>query len=132
MSTYGNKLSIRLRELREKKNLLQKDIAKLLNITTSAYGYYEQGKRDPDTQVINLLADFYGVSSDHILGRKNNSTSESKNSKQNSLITDIENLNPKSKEYLEEYVKLLKLKEHMDKSLVQPLSTLELKQSKGK
>lgn len=62
-------LGERLKKLREEKGLLQKDIAKLLNITASAYGFYEQGKRDPDTDVLRKLADFYGVSIDYLMGR---------------------------------------------------------------
>lgn len=58
----------RLRLLREEKGLLQKDIAELLNISTSAYGYYEQGKRTPDIHVIQVLAEFYNISSDWLIG----------------------------------------------------------------
>ncbi|SHH73526.1 helix-turn-helix domain-containing protein [Sporanaerobacter acetigenes] len=64
-------ISERLKELREEKNLLQKDLAKHLNISTSAYGYYEQGKRNPDTETIEKLADFFNVSTDYLLGRTN-------------------------------------------------------------
>lgn len=112
-----NKLSIRLRELREEKKLLQKDIANFLNITTSAYGYYEQGKREPDTHTVNSLADFYNVSSDYLLGRTNNRSTEHPLSyNQNSLITTIDSLSPQSKKELEKYVQLLKLKDLMDNS----------------
>jgi len=48
-------LGERLKKLREERGLLQKDIAKMLNISTSAYGYYEQNKRDPDTKTLQLL-----------------------------------------------------------------------------
>lgn len=65
MSTLAN----RLKQLRTDSNLLQKDIASKLNITSSAYGYYEQGKRIPDSNTLNSLADFYNVSTDYILGR---------------------------------------------------------------
>lgn len=59
----------RLRQLREEKCLYQKDIAQYLGISTSAYGYYEQGQREPDIETINKLADFFGTTSDYILGR---------------------------------------------------------------
>lgn len=62
----------RLKKLRKEKNLLQKDVAKYLNISTSAYGYYEQGKRDPDTETIKKLADFFDISADYLLGRTDN------------------------------------------------------------
>ncbi|SHH48780.1 helix-turn-helix domain-containing protein [Clostridium intestinale] len=60
---------IRLKELRSEKDILQKDVAKYLNITTSAYGFYEQGKRVPDIEIINKLADFFNVSTDYLLGK---------------------------------------------------------------
>lgn len=75
-------LSKRLRKLREEKGLLQKDIAKILNIATSAYGYYEQGERDPGTQVLEILADFYDISIDYLMGRTDN--------RNESLPTDTE------------------------------------------
>ncbi len=115
MQKSKNKLSIRLRELREERNLLQKDIANLLNITTSAYGYYEQGKREPDTHVVNSLADFYDVSSDYLLGRTNCKSTENNISHiQYSLITAIDSLSPESLKDLEKYVQLLKLKDLTD------------------
>jgi transcriptional regulator with XRE-family HTH domain len=59
----------RLKLLRTTKHLLQKDLAKLLDITTSAYGFYEQGKRTPDSAALIQLADFFDVSVDYLLGR---------------------------------------------------------------
>ena len=50
---------------------MQKDLAKYLNITTSAYGYYEQGKRNPDIEILRKLADYFDVSTDYLLGRTN-------------------------------------------------------------
>lgn len=61
-------LKERLKELRIEKNLLQKDIANLLNITASAYGFYEQGRRVPDAYTVIKLSKFFNVSSDYLLG----------------------------------------------------------------
>ena len=58
----------RLKQLRAETNLLQKDIAKKLNITASAYGYYEQGKRIPDSNTLNELAKIFNVSLDYLMG----------------------------------------------------------------
>lgn len=62
-------LAGRLRQLRREKNLLQKDIADYLGITTSAYGFYEQSKREPDKYTLERLADFFGTTVDYLLGR---------------------------------------------------------------
>ncbi|MCL2054449.1 MAG: helix-turn-helix domain-containing protein [Oscillospiraceae bacterium] len=59
----------KLRELRLSKDLKQEDMAKLLNITRSAYSAYEIGKRQMNHESIVNLADFFGVTTDYILGR---------------------------------------------------------------
>lgn len=66
-----NVLKDRLRELREERGLTQKRIAQLLNISASAYGYYEQGKRDPSTESLLFLANEYDCSIDYLLGASN-------------------------------------------------------------
>ena len=58
----------RIRELREDKDLLQKDIAKLLNCSQVAYSRYELGLRDIPTDVLITLAKFHNTSVDYILG----------------------------------------------------------------
>lgn len=68
-------LSERLKLLRTEKNLLQRDVAKFLKITASAYGFYEQGKRIPDSDMLNRIADFFNVSVDYLLGRTDFTTS---------------------------------------------------------
>lgn len=62
-------LSNRLKELRNEKGVLQKDVAQYLKISTTAYGYYEQGKRSPDPETIDKLSDYYHVSTDYLLGK---------------------------------------------------------------
>lgn len=60
-----------LKQLRKEKGILQKDVAQHLSITQQAYANYESGKRDPDNAMIAKLAEFFGVSSDRILGINN-------------------------------------------------------------
>lgn len=57
----------RIRELREDKDLLQKDMAKLLSCTQVAYSRYELGLRDIPTDVLIVLAEFHNTSVDYIL-----------------------------------------------------------------
>ena len=61
----------RIRDLREDNDLKQEDLAKLLHCTQACYSNYENGKRDIPTEVLNTLADYYGVSIDYLLGRTN-------------------------------------------------------------
>lgn len=58
----------RIRELREDRDLLQKDMAELLNCSQVAYSRYELGLRDIPTDVLITLAKFHNTSTDYILG----------------------------------------------------------------
>lgn len=57
----------RLKELRKEFKLTQADIAKFLNISESAYGYYEQGRNEISISSLQKLAEKYGVSVAYIL-----------------------------------------------------------------
>jgi len=61
----------RLRDLREDKDLKQKDIADLLNIHQTTYSDYELGRLNIPIPSVHILADYYHVSTDYLLGRTN-------------------------------------------------------------
>ena len=61
----------RIKLLRKEKNLTQADLGKLLNVSDRSVGFYENEKRDPDTDTLKILADFFEVSLDYLLGRTN-------------------------------------------------------------
>lgn len=58
----------RIRELREDNDILQKDVAKLLNTTQQHYSRIENGSTEITADRIIALAKFYNVTSDYILG----------------------------------------------------------------
>lgn len=58
----------RIRDLREDKDLMQKDLAAYLKCTQVCYSNYETGKRDIPTDVLRALAFYYDTSTDYILG----------------------------------------------------------------
>lgn len=58
----------RLTNLREKKNLYQKDIAEIFNIEQATVSNWENGKRIPDSEMLIKLAKFFEVSVDYLLG----------------------------------------------------------------
>ncbi|TKI49852.1 MULTISPECIES: helix-turn-helix domain-containing protein [Lysinibacillus] len=62
----------RLKYLRKSNNKTQQDIADILGITRPAYTAYEQGKRNPDYEILEKIADYYNVSIDYLLGRTDN------------------------------------------------------------
>ncbi len=61
----------RLKEIREDNDLLQKDVAKVLNIKQQQYSEYEIGKRLIPINYLSNLADFYNVSIDYLLNKTN-------------------------------------------------------------
>ena len=62
----------RIRDLREDKDLTQKDLAKALSCSQQVYSNYELGQRDIPTEVLIQLAKLYDVSIDYILGQTKN------------------------------------------------------------
>ena len=61
----------RIRDLREDRDLLQKDMAQILRCTQVCYSNYETGKRDIPTEVLIALATFHNTSIDYLLGLTN-------------------------------------------------------------
>jgi len=59
----------RLRDLREDRDLKQKDLSALLQIHQTTYSDYELGRLNIPVGVLHTLADFYNVSVDYLLGR---------------------------------------------------------------
>lgn len=62
------KYTERIRDLREDNDLKQSDIAKLLQTTQQVYSRYEQGVNEMPIRHLIVLARFYGVSLDYIMG----------------------------------------------------------------
>ncbi|ERI10822.1 helix-turn-helix domain-containing protein [Aneurinibacillus aneurinilyticus] len=58
-----------LKEQRTKRKIRQEDVAKQIGIARTTYAMYEQGKREPDNETLQKLADFFKVSIDYLLGR---------------------------------------------------------------
>ncbi len=61
---------LKFRELRNEKNLTLNQLAKILKITPQALSRYEKGEREPDFKMLCTLADFFGVTTDYLLGRE--------------------------------------------------------------
>lgn len=57
----------RLKDLREDKDLLQKDIAQILNMKQQQYSRYETDENEITVTLLKQLAEFYNTSTDYIL-----------------------------------------------------------------
>ncbi|MDD6160361.1 MAG: helix-turn-helix transcriptional regulator [Oscillospiraceae bacterium] len=62
-------MKLRIRDMREDRDLSQKTIAGLLECDQSLYSKYERGERDIPLHLVCKLADFYKTSVDYLLGR---------------------------------------------------------------
>lgn len=59
----------RLKFLREKKGITQKDMAEILDISKSAYIKYERGEREPKYGTLVALSEIFNVSVDYLIGK---------------------------------------------------------------
>lgn len=66
------KLNERIKELRKNNNLTQKQLAAILGITEVSEQRYEYGTVTPTVENLILLADYFNISVDYLLGRTDN------------------------------------------------------------
>ena len=59
---------MRLKDIREDRDLTQREIAEHLHIRQNTFSQYENGHRDIPTEILIELARFFGTSTDYILG----------------------------------------------------------------
>lgn len=67
-------MALRIRDLREDRDLTQTEIAALLNVSQATYSRYETETLDIPRSSLEVLADYYHTSVDYLLGRTNNPT----------------------------------------------------------
>ncbi len=79
----------RLRELRLKKEIGQKEVGAIIDVSDSSIRKYETGERTPDPVALIKLADFFNVSLDYLLGRVNHD----KHKTPEYIISKAENMN---------------------------------------
>ncbi|MBQ7097735.1 MAG: helix-turn-helix transcriptional regulator [Clostridia bacterium] len=83
---------MRLKELRIQKKLNMRQVAHKLNIAYTTYFNYEKEKREPNSEMLILLADFFDVTVDYLIGRtefQNNSNAYSE-TQNTHLVTNAE------------------------------------------
>ena len=62
----------RIRDLREDKDLSQKQMGEILSCSQRVYSNYERGELDIPTEILIKLADFHNTSTDYLLNRTDN------------------------------------------------------------
>jgi transcriptional regulator with XRE-family HTH domain len=69
MTTTDNALGLKLKRLREQHSNSQADLANMLNVKAQTYSAYERGISLPDVNSLVVLADYFEVTTDFLLGR---------------------------------------------------------------
>ncbi len=104
--------SLRLKELRNSKNLTQKELANVIGVSYQTIAKYEIGDRHPRYDVLKSISDYFGVSIDFLLGGTDFQDGEvryideavGKVSPKDALKNLIDQLTPKQIEALREQV----------------------------
>lgn len=60
----------RLKKCRTDRNLTQAQLADILNVKQSTVGNWESGAREPDFEMLKVLADLFGVTSDYLIAKE--------------------------------------------------------------
>ncbi|RKD22586.1 hypothetical protein BEP19_10010 [Ammoniphilus oxalaticus] len=117
MSVLGK----RLKKARESKGLTQLSAAKKLGISNGTLSGYERNYRDPDTAILDKMAELYEVNVDWLLGRTDDPGSESSAKEEfpfdpeaNLFFYEFEKLSEEDKQKAIEHIKFL---QHMAKEV---------------
>lgn len=103
MATFGELLA----ELRQDRHLTQEQLAKILFVTAGTISNYENNVHFPDVEKLIALADYFGVTTDYLLGRSSVNLAADVFDKTvapgmtvGSFIQELEDLSPERKQTL--------------------------------
>ena len=102
---FMKKFGENLRTLRERHDMTQEYLGKLLNVTQSTIAYYESGKKQPTLETLIIIADYFEVSTDYLLNRTNFISTTSEISKPDSeLLNKINKLSDENRKEIASYI----------------------------
>ena len=104
-----NLLGNNIRELRNRKNLSQLQLSKLMHVSQQTVGSWETGRAIPGSDTLNTLADYFNVSTDYLLGRPNKTNNETDLDEMldNAHSYDGKPLDDHDRELIRQYLKAL-------------------------
>lgn len=107
----------KLKELRLEKKINQSELGEIIGISPSTVGMYERDQRFPDKDILNKIADYFGVSVDYLLGRTNKRSLHLEEISQldkdvisisaHRINGDFENLPDEAIEKINDYIKMV-------------------------
>lgn len=104
-----NKFSVNLKHLRESSKLTQEELATSLGISRSTIGMYESGAREPNFEMLEIIADYFNVDMSDLLGTEstNESTATKGSGRINEAIYLFNALPPERKQQALDYLRFL-------------------------
>lgn len=122
-----------IKSLRTSHGLTQDELSKQLGISRSTIGMYESGAREPDFETLELIADYFNVDTDYLLGRTNKTTyipSAFKSEDENNLLQSYRNLSDlnkkKSVTYIENLLSNQQLEEELELNAAQARTDIDI------
>lgn len=91
-------IGVRITKLRKDSRLTQQELADKLGITRAALSHYEKDRREPDSDTLVKISDFFDVTTDYILGKTDGNA---KSKTVNSAYHEYEKLTEEEKDYLD-------------------------------
>lgn len=83
--TFGDKI----KERRKQRHFTQSQLAKMLGVSASAVGMYEQGRREPDNKTLLKLCEIFDTSSDYLLGNLDSSRADEKDGRRTVEVSEV-------------------------------------------
>lgn len=110
----------KLKELRKKADLTQKELADALGLSAAAIGLYEQNRRSPDIELLEKISRYFNVSTDYLIGISNskNISKEETNIETKAYHNlDVGGLSEEAIKQIEDYIEFVKQKYNPDGTL---------------
>lgn len=96
---------MKLKEIRERSNISQRELAQKLGYFPQAISRYESGHTEPNIETLIKLADFFHVTIDELVGRPTNLLNKmTLTERQQTLIDKVLAMNEKQQELTELYI----------------------------
>ena len=109
-----------LKQLREAKGVLQKDVANFLGVDRTTYVKYENGNSEPSNDTLVKLAQYFNVSVDYLLGRTDEprqlSLDEQLEGVEFALYGEVKELTDEQKQDILDFVRFKKQQDQLKKS----------------
>lgn len=105
----------RLKLLRNEKNLTQAEFAKIIKVAPSTIGMYERGSREPNIDTIKVMANFFNVSSDYLIGLTDIREKYNDILNKNDIASIIEYIPKEAKKELEVFLSYIEYKYILNK-----------------